>query len=634
MHRAHLTRILALSLALFAHATGAETWWPANDGGKVTRRGSWEWTSHRYAADSALVTFEDGAALEVDWEGTTLVLGLDLPTPPNYHTLPELGALDVFLDGKLARTVQPQAEDREVVLLRTAAPERHRVRLVHRSEGGRAGVRIRGFGVSDKESGDLAFVISGEQNNALVDVRATLTREGRVVRDGLVRNWLTAQCRLAALPPGDDYVLELQASGWQSVRLERIAVRAGEETRHTPIFLRRAGEISADEFKFPGPGRPVVVRPGESFRARFEADKAEIRAVRIVRQQGPATISRVCAFAEDKVAGFYYHREGTMALPADTPPGLYDLEVTIAERGGTHALRSRQCVQVVKEFPTEPVFVGFGHFDTWGQYHAEYLARVLAVANVIGPDLVLISNEANPAYVAGALQTAEVPCVINFGNHRWPEAAPWFGEPIGVVDFGRVLSVLNFGRAWDSGSADVDALLAARASTRIKVINAFESNAPVGELLDKHGVSLVHYAHGPGPAIATMGATPTVRVGKVNAESFRVIRFKDGRPATYTYRGHATGPVPFPRVGPPPIRVSYAPANDGQHRAVTATFENDLEEAFPRARAVFVLPRGTYRTSAGGIESAVESDDGRFTVVTVRFDLPAIGRGTVEVSAQ
>jgi hypothetical protein len=420
--------------------------------------------------------------------------------------------------------------------------------------------------------------------------------------------------------------------GWKTWRQEGIAIRAGDETVLPPVFLPREWDVPVDDFKFPALGRPVICGPGGKFRARFEGNKDEIRGARLVRQQGPATISRPCTFVEDKAAAFYYHREGVVTLPAGLPAGLYDLEVRLASKQGTHTVGSRRCVVVVDRFPRDPVFLTFGHLDTWGQFQAEYLARLVAVANLLAPDMVLISNEANPAYVAGALYGLEIPFVVNFGNHRGPEATPWFGEPVGMVDFGPELSVLNFGRPWDAGTAEAEHLLAARAAVPCKIINAFEPNAPVSELLDRHRIALIHDAHGPGPTIAKIGATPTVRAGKANSASFRLIRFKDHRPISYTYRGHASAPIPFQREARPPVRVAFDPANDGTHATVMARVDNELEENFPGARLVFVLPRGEYRIEGGQRESAIESDDQRFTILSVRLDLPASGSRTVKVS--
>lgn len=627
--RASLVCALLVGAGL-GSARAGDVWWPANQSDVISRSGRWEWTSHRYAAESALVTREDGAALEFSFTGRGLVLALDTLTPPNYGP-PELGAIEVTMDGKREMIVRPRADANEVVLFRGAPIGTHRVRLVHRTDDGGAGCRLRGVRVLDAPGGDLVFAVSGEQQGALVDVRATLKRDDRVVRDALVRNWLSGECRLAGVPAGDDYELVLRASGWESRRITAFGIREGAETRLPPIYLARPSDEHVDQVKFPAFGRAVVLLPGGSFRTRFEANKAQIRAVRLVRQQGPATISRRCAFEEDKAAAFYYHREGTVTLPGDMPTGVYDLEIVIAVDNTERRVRSRRSVNVVRHFPANPVFVSFGHLDTWGQFQAEYLERLAELTNLIAPDLLLISNGANAAYESGVLYGLETPFVINFGNHRSPEPAAWFGEPIGIMDFGPQLAVLNFGRAWDSGLADAAALLASRSGARIKIINAFEANAPVREFLDQYGVALVHYAHGPGPAITTVGETPTVRVGKVNAESFRVIRFRDGRPVSYTYRGDPTAPIPFPRNRRAPLRLSFNAVNDGSQSRLIAQVENDLDEAFPAARVQFVLPRGKYRVNGARAESMVDSDDGRFTVISARVDVAAQSAATVSV---
>lgn len=612
--------------------SGAGIWLPANDTQKIIRRGNWIWTSHRYPADSALATREDGATLELTFRGRALVLCLDTLTPPNNYGPPELGALEIAIDGTARPTVRPRGEANEIVLVRSAGVRDHGVTVVHRNEGSGAGCRIRGFRIVDEPSGELAFKISGEANRALIDVRAIVTRSGRPVRDMLVRNWLTGDCRIAGLAPGEDYELEVRAAGWTTFRAERLAVRDGEETVLAPIFLPRPHDMEQDAVTFPVPGHPVVRMPGATFRARFEAPNAEIRGLRLVRQYGPATVSRRCEFTEDKAAAFYYQREGTVAIPPDTPPGTYDLEIIMARGRGTEVLTSARSVAVVAAFPAEPVFVAWGHLDTWGQYQAEYVEQLAGIANLLAPDMVLVSNEANPAYAAGALRGLEMPFVINFGNHRGPEPGPWFGGPVGVVHFGSSFSVLNFGLAWDRGTAEADRLLAGPDTGTVRIVNAFEANAPVREFCDRHRIALIHYAHGPGPVVAAFGSTPTVRVGKSNSESFRVIRFKDGRPVAYAYRGHATAPIPFARGSRPPLSVQFQPANNGSHDRITATARNELEESFTGCRAIFIVPRGAYGAQGGRIERTCESDDGRYTVAFVRFDLPARGSGVVAVS--
>jgi hypothetical protein len=621
---------LMLLLACSSAAEAATTWIPADDT-RIARAGSWQWTAHRYAEQRAMVTADEGAALEFEYVGRTAVLVLDTLTPPNNFGPPELGALEVWVDGVRQRTIRPREEDRDVILLRADADLPHSIRIVHRRDEAGTGVRVRGIRVVAEPSGDLAFTLSGQHNGAMVDARAILSRQGLVIRDTLVRNWLTGQCRIAALPPGSDYVLELRAAGWTTWRMENIAIRPEVETQLPPIYLEREWDAPVDEFKFPALGHPIVRRPGESFSARFEAPKAEIRDVRVRRQRGPATISRACHFEENAEKAFYYHREGTVTLPADTPTGLYDLEVTIIDQQGVRKVHSRRSVSVVKAFHADPVFLAFGHLDTWGQYQAEYLSRLAAIANIVAPDLVLVANEANAAYAAGALYSLDVPFVINFGNHRAPEPGTWFADRPGVVDFGTDFGVLNFTQPWDRGIVEANELFGARPNTRIKIVNAFEANAPVHEFLDRHRVALIHYAHGPGPAVAALGATPTMRIGKVNSESFRVIRFRQGLLASYGYRGLQPSPVPFPRDGRSPVRLSFYPANDGTSARMTARLENDLDDAIPAACAVFILPRGAYRVEGATIEQMIDSDDRCYTEVTVRANIPARGEKIVEV---
>ncbi len=614
-----MTPLTALLLTLAGTSFSTqESWIAATDETSVRRSGSWAPARHRYAAAEALASREDGAALEVGFRGRGLSVVFDTLTVPSYGK-PELGLVDVSIDDGEPRTVLPRAAADEVVLARGLRDGDHRVRLVHRRSDDGIGVRILGFRVLPQDSGDLAFVVTGESNGQLVDVRAVLAREGRTVRDTLLRNWMTGEGRLAGLPAGEGYSLEVRASGWKTLRREGITIRADEETRLVPIHLPREWDVPDGAVRFPAPGRPSVARPGGTFRFRLQAYQAEVGEVKVVRRRGPAVVSRVCRFQEDPAAAYYYFKEGIVTLPADLPPGLYDLEAAV----GNARRVSPRSIMVVTDFPRDPVFLGVGHLDTWGQNQAEYLERVADLANLLAPDMVLVSNEVNAAYVAGALHRLEMPFVINFGNHQVHGHERWFGDPVGVVDFGPGLSILNFGREWAGGCADADALLAARAKVPVKVVNAFEHDAPVAEFLDRHRVQLLHDGHGPGARVMTLGATPTLRVVKPDSESFRVIRFKDGRPVSFTYRGEKEAAIPFPRKSETPVRVRI----DG----TTAWWTNDLAEDFANGRLVFVLPKGTYRADGGRVESAVESDDGKYVLLTVRVDLAAKSTGSVKV---
>jgi hypothetical protein len=604
------------------------TWVSALDESRVKRIGHWQETRFRYAAASHLWTNSDGARLECRFRGTGIVMRLGNHAVPAYG-VPNLGSIAVQIDGQSGLKFVPRATPREVIVARGIDDGEHVVRVEHRAGAGGTGCRVEGFYVLEGTTGDLQFIVNGEENGFLVDARAVLRQGDRIVRNVLVRNWLTGQCSLAGLPPGDGYSLELSAIGWNPIGMANISVEAETTTTVDPIFLHRDEATRMVRFRFPALNRPAIRKAGQTFRARFLGFGATIDDVQLRRTVGPAVISRRIEFEEDEAAAYYYDREIVARLPRDMPRGVYDLSIRVTGGRRTGFCLSPRSVHVVQEFPVDPVLVTFGHLDTSGQYQAEYLERLVSMVNLLAPDIVLNSNAVNPAYISGALSKLEMPYVINFGNHQFYGHEKWYGDPVGLVDFGPDLCVLNFGHPWHVDRSKADSLLVSRANCRHKIINAFEANAPIA-WLDKHKVCMIHDAHGTGKKVMDMGATPTRRIGKENAVSFRVVRFKDGRVAKCTYDGHETAPIPFGREQEPPLRVRCLPASDGNHRDVTATVTNEYVEDFPECRLTFVMPHGDYVVDRGRIESSVACDDKKHTVLTVRTDVPA--EGTVTVS--
>ena len=620
----------------FSSFTGG-VWIPATDTARVKTSGTWfrSTSGFRYVANDHLMTKEENALLQMDFEGKGLVLRLSGHPVPSYQP-PNLGAFEVELDGISVPTIHPRETSREIVLARDLPPGKHRVQMYHKVSMAGAGGRIDGFYILNGQTGELAFEINGEDNTHLVDVRAVLTHQGKVIRNTLVRNWLNGQCRLAGLPPGRDYALRLTASGWIPHTVSGIEITAGAQVVLPTVYLKREPRTRAQGVRFPNMGHPVIRQPGAAFRTRLVIRQNQVESLRLVRQVGPATISREPALEEDVSAAFYYDREFIVRIPNDMPSGLYDLVATIrTDRSETRTVTSPRSVHVVRNFPEDPVFMTFGHLDTWGQYQAEYLEQLAGIANILAPDMLLVSNEVNAAYVSGALSDVDFPYLINFGNHQFPGHEHWYGETVGMVDFGQVLTVLNFGLYWNNDLSKADALLTARANTRIKVINSFEHNAPVQTFLDKHSIAMIHDGHGPGPKVMEIGDTPTKRIGKSSSESFRIVRFQNGRVSSCTYLGSEVDPIPFRRGEQSPVRISYSPSNEGLHGKVTGTVFNDLEETYPNSRAVFVMPLATrFDVDNAQLEHVITSDDGSFSVVSVRFTLPAKDSLLVSVTGQ
>ncbi|MCH7727309.1 MAG: hypothetical protein IH991_12635, partial [Planctomycetes bacterium] len=308
--------------------TPVPTWISALDKARVKRLGPWRESRFRYAAASHLMTDSTGAALEFRFRGSGIVLRLGSNAVPAYGAA-NLGSITVTVDGKNQRTIAPRAAPREFVIARGLGSDEHVLRVEHQKVDAGAGCRIEGFYVLEQPAGELQFVISGEENAFLVDARAIFRHGDRVIRNRLVRNWLTGQCSLAGLPPGKGYTLEISAAGWQTARVGNVSIEAARTTELAPIFLRRDEATRIVRFRFPALNRPAIRKPGQTFRARFLGFQATIDEVRLRRAVGPAVISRRLNFTEDKVAAYYYDREVIASLPDDMPPGVYDLQVQV-----------------------------------------------------------------------------------------------------------------------------------------------------------------------------------------------------------------------------------------------------------------------------------------------------------------
>ena len=189
------------------------------------------------------------------------------------------------------------------------------------------------FRVLRGDEGELAFLVHGEANRFLTDVRAVVSLKGRVVMNRLVRNWMTGQCRIAGIPAGGDYELEVIASGWEPLRIRDIEIVKQKETALPPVYLHRTRESTADRVEFPRMGTPAILRPGGSFATRVALRGASVEAVELHRRIGPAEVSRRALFTENKALAYDGYAEGTITASDDTPPGLYDLVYKLTAAG-------------------------------------------------------------------------------------------------------------------------------------------------------------------------------------------------------------------------------------------------------------------------------------------------------------
>ena len=175
----HLTgcRRLVLLAGLWTTAaanpgtTEASEWISALDEQRITRTGDWTPERFRFAEVSSLQASEDRAHLVMDFEGTGFSIRLGSHNVPAYGP-PNLGRLDIAIDGRFARIIRPQGTPRELVVAEGLAAGQHRIRITHRLNGEKSGCRIEGFRTWAKPHGHLNFRLSGEHNAFLVDARA------------------------------------------------------------------------------------------------------------------------------------------------------------------------------------------------------------------------------------------------------------------------------------------------------------------------------------------------------------------------------------------------------------------------------------------------------------------------------
>ncbi len=661
-----------------------------------------EWEEHifrrSFPARQHLHTDEDGAVVEGQFDAAGLALVLETHRPYVYTGNLNNGLLEIAINDEVTQVIQPFTEANEIVLYRGLDPEPRdvRVRHLHAPDGGR-GARVIGFRELNEPSADLAFFLTGEAGDLLVDARVTVLDGDDAVRSIVQRNWMSGMIRLAGLPPGEGYTLRVEALGWETVTVPLPPLHANSERLLTPIHLPLDNELLTHGFEQPRLGYPAVRRPGDSLELRFaphgHEEAIELLAVRWEQTVGDARRSVRLWEGEEAIPPNGQRMD--IELPDKPLDGMGDLVADVRGPGGVRTWRAPRSLRLREAFPDQPVFLVLGHLDTWGHYQGEYLAVFAEMANLIDPDAVLISNEVHPAYTAGGLKGLRAPHLVTIGNHSfgyeenpsfldadgerrpgppfplslslgeveqgyahrephyaWRDSANrlfdrWYGDPMGAAEISPDIAILNYGWSWEP-EYNQEAIDAARdlfepyRDSRIRVLNAYESEPP-REFLDHFDFALVHSAHA-WPRARDMHADDpgevrghhfsiddgaTTFIGKRTSDTFWVVRFADDRVESMTYAGHDEHPWPLDRHRVAPLRVEFD--EDSTESTVhRAELINDYSESFDGCRIDWVLPQGRYEVSGGAVDHYWDSDDGEWTVLTVRADAPANAVHTLE----
>ena len=311
---------------------------------------------------------------------------------------------------------------------------------------------------------------------------------------------------------------------------------------------------------------------------------------------------------------------------------MYDLELSAGEEADASRMRLSQAVCVREPLPKTFFLAGCGHMNTWGQQTSEYLRKVAETAQLAGARALLVANEVNAAYVAGALKDLRIPYVVTRGNHTMPGWDSVYAAPCAVSDDGpmRIVTFSEFPREpWEN----VKFLSNERLDARCRVLVCYEAYLPP-DLASAANLDLVFDGHGEVDH-------PARRLGKGGAWSLRspsqhAIRWipmsKHG--VVHPGASDAEAPVLFiPREEQAPLRAAFESPNDGTATGQTVTVSNEFPVDFPACR----IRADSRRNSSGAISDdatgagkaacsvlqSFDSDDGRFTILDVEAAVKA-----------
>lgn len=473
-------------------------------------------------------------------------------------------------------------------------------------------------------SGLFGTIVASGYSELLTDVRTELFTDATLVRTDFLRSPLTGQFELWGVAPGN-YRLHISAAGWTSHDIPAVVVRrTGERVDLGMIVLERDPRIGGRDIQDrEGPrfGRSVCVAPGDSFTTQINLMGSLPHAARLVSPF--KTIDLGVSNARKIELGIWNNvGTATFQVPASTPLDLYDLQLVFANATGEQTSVSAQAVCVREPLPDEFHVAGIGHMNTWGQQTAEYLARVGAVAELTGARTLLVSNEVNAAYVAGALQGLRIPYLVTQGNHTMPRWNEFFGSTSTVHDDG-AMRVVTFGRLPSESWHEAGRLIGQRPDATARILLCFEGYAPI-DLIRHQQVDLLFDGHSDQPHPDVHLFPPGVL--QMRAPTQETIRWIPMTRDGISPEIHGTSDVPvldIPRSGPAPLRVTFAAPNDGSSSEQTAVLTNEYPQRFIHARIRFLMRAGQYRLEGGKVLQTFQSDSGSTTVIDAEIDAQA-----------
>ncbi|MBI3832045.1 MAG: hypothetical protein HY291_21160 [Planctomycetes bacterium] len=557
-----------------------------------------------------------------DARSFVLRLPIAFPPPGPYYGTPLLQKLRYRVDAGAWNPVTVAASPREI-LIADGLPEGPHTIVVEAVDGE---AWLDGFLVADERMSRIHGTIHADElDELLTDVRAEIRQDGRIVRTEYVRAPHTGNFDLHGLKPGA-YTLRFSASGWEPAELSVTIKEAGAQLDAGLVVLKRQERLQPwGEDKLPRFGQTISLQPGGSFTAVCpNSGGGPLKAALVSRFK---TIE--LALSERKPLNFgRFHELGTVTfkIPDGIPLDMYDLHLSYKVKRWEQIYKLAQSVCVREPLPENYFLAGCGHTNTWGQETSEYLVKLAETARLAGARALLIANEVNAAYVAGALSDLSIPYVTCSGNHTLPHWEEHFGAQPLVCDDGP-LRIVTFGRAPFESWLDAERLLTERADASARVWLCFEGFAPL-EAIRKAEVDVIFDGHSedehPDAAQFPKG---TLKLRAPSQQSLRWIPM--------TRQGAAAAEkectvLAVPRDDKSPLRAEFSAANDGTAQELSAKIVNEFDLKFEHAWLRFVLAAGKYAVNGGKVLQNFDSDDKKFTILDVEAAVPAHGECSVD----
>ncbi|MBN1895871.1 carboxypeptidase regulatory-like domain-containing protein, partial [bacterium] len=413
------------------------------------------------------------------------------------------------------------------------------------------------------------------------------------------------------------------------------------------LDVRAADPLSI--IQYPVIGRPVLVRPGQSFVIECQTGSGSSNwTAALTMPYGRAELS---VTPGDHANGI---RRLTAAVPADTPFELYDLHVQAS--GGVDDV-SRNCVRVIPEFRQDFSFVHLpdchlpsvswiGFYDD--AHSVPELRQVLKELDILNPEFVLQTgdivdngqDESQFRIAQDVLAESRMPVFLTGGNHdlwytghdNW---ARFFGKAMNYgFSYGstRFLGLEMYDIPAKTFTSDqmkwlarsLDASIQAGESGRILFYHYDESRQITGDFADRYAIDAVLYGHTHINGEQVIGAGTlklnTSYTMNENGE-YRLIRVRGGKIAEHPV-------LSFKR-----IRTDISPENDGSSWKMSADIVNEQNFGLENALTKLHVRRDAapFEVEGGRVLQFIDYGDNK-RVYYIETDVPAHGTARVSVT--